>query len=182
MKFEVHQLTGSRSGNPCANTEGYEGTSVFLGKEFGKSEVNMAMAQAEAVPLIAHNAIEFMLEQSPRIETQEELNLYAALLFTNAKAPVQIQHTHPPDIINSLAIKKDQLIVPQGLLKVAITTGLIWSLEKIKGRKKTNNLPSDLRLLIENLELMHDMTRYIDDKFQLAVNFEVQNGTLVYKQ
>lgn len=173
--YIVEGIKGLRSGRPFAYTDGYPFTYIDLGLEVGIDEVNMPMALAEAIPMVSHSAIHRMIDLGLHAYTQDERNLFAALLFTNSKVLEQIRHRHSPDVYNSAGISDNDLLTPNGMLQTAVTCGLLWTIEHLpKGRKV-----KDREWLIKNLELMHDMARLMDDTLKLPTQFEVRNDILV---
>lgn len=173
--YIVEGIRGLRSGRPFAYTDGYPFPYIDLGIEEGKIEVNMPMALAEAIPMVSHSVIHYVIDLDLHTRSQDERNLFAALLLTNSKVPEKIRHKHSPDVYNSAGIADNDLLTPNGMLQTAVTYGLLWTIEHLpKGRKV-----KDREWLIENLELMHDMARLMDDTLKFPTQFEVRNGILV---
>lgn len=173
-EYIVEGIRGIRSGRPFAYTRGDTFNYIDLGIETNKIEVNMPMALAQAVPLVAHTAIHYMINLGKHTHRQEEVNLNATLIFTNTLAPDKIRHPHDIHIFEKAGINDDDLSNPNGMLKTAVFTGLLWTVDHLKKIKKLKDIP----IMVENLEQMYDMTMMLDEQYKFPAQFVVEHGIL----
>lgn len=174
--YEISGLRGIRRGRPFAITKGYPNSYIELGENsLADGSRDMGLARVQALPLVAHNALEQLRENDypSDFSERDSLDFYAALLLTNSLAPEKIRHYHNQVLFENAGISEDDLECMNGMLRTCVQSGLSWTSERIKKRSRKFIEP---KYLILNLELMSEILEVVVEgpiklsDFRLAEN------------